>query len=73
MKMVSAAKLKGDETRLALAKPFHAWTTNISDPRVHIETPADVTYSELPKKPSSSPSPPTRASAVASTPLSAVR
>merc|ERR1740139_1635779 len=50
MKMVSAAKLKGDETRLALAKPFHAWTTNISDPRVHIVTPADVTYSELPQK-----------------------
>jgi len=35
MKMVSAAKLKGDETRLALAKSFNLWTTPLcGDPQV---------------------------------------
>jgi len=50
MKMVSAAKLKGDENRLAVAAPFNAWTKNMGVDRVHIESPADVTYSELPQK-----------------------
>lgn len=35
MKMVSAAKLKGDESRLALAKSFNLWTTPIcGEPRL---------------------------------------
>jgi len=50
MKMVSAAKLKGDETRLALAKPFNAWTDAICGEPKEIETPADVDYAELPQK-----------------------
>merc|ERR1719162_2033678 len=50
MKMVSAAKLKGDETRLALAKPFNAWTTQLCGEPVHIDTPAAVDYAELPQK-----------------------
>jgi len=50
MKMVSAAKLKGDETRLALAKPFNAWADAISADRVWIEAPASVDYAELPQK-----------------------
>lgn len=50
MKMVSAAKLKGDETRLALAKPFNAWADEICGPDTWIESPADVDYAELPQK-----------------------
>eukprot|EP00555_Chaetoceros_dichaeta_P011461 CAMPEP_0198261996 /NCGR_PEP_ID=MMETSP1447-20131203/10566_1 /TAXON_ID=420782 /ORGANISM="Chaetoceros dichaeta, Strain CCMP1751" /LENGTH=313 /DNA_ID=CAMNT_0043950061 /DNA_START=37 /DNA_END=978 /DNA_ORIENTATION=- len=50
MKMVSAAKLKGDENRLAVAAPFNAWTKNMGSDRVWIETPADVDYAELPQK-----------------------
>lgn len=47
MKMVSAAKLKGDEQRLAKAKPFNAWTgTLCAEPR-ELE---DATYEELPQK-----------------------
>jgi len=37
MKMVSAAKLKGDEGRLAAAKPFNAWTSLITPPAVALE------------------------------------
>ena len=48
--MVSAAKLKGDETRLALAKPFNQWTTALCDPTVHIDEPALITYEELPQR-----------------------
>lgn len=47
MKMVSAAKLKGDETRLFLARPFNAWTEAISGEPKLIE---DATYEELPQK-----------------------
>jgi len=50
MKMVSAAKLKGDETRLALAKPFNKWTDALCSEPVHIETPDDVDYEEVPQK-----------------------
>lgn len=50
MKMVSAAKLKGDETRLGLAKPFNAWADEICGPPTWIETPADVDYAELPQR-----------------------
>lgn len=50
MKMVSAAKLKGDEKRLELAKPFNAWTDAICGEPKEIETPADVDYEELPQK-----------------------
>lgn len=47
MKMVSAAKLKGDENRLAAAKPFNAWAANLSS------TPKEIglaTFEELPEK-----------------------
>ena len=47
MKMVSAAKLKGDETRLAIAKPFNAWTSALSPEPMQIE---DETYEGLPQK-----------------------
>lgn len=47
MKMVSAAKLKGDEGRLAAAVPFNSWTTKLGGAPVEIESP---TYEELPQK-----------------------
>lgn len=47
MKMVSAAKLKGDEQRLANAKPFNAWTTALCGEPKPVE---DATYEELPQK-----------------------
>jgi len=47
MKMVSAAKLKGDENRLKVAKPFNAWTTAIGGEAKLIE---DATFEELPQK-----------------------
>eukprot|EP00814_Leptocylindrus_danicus_P001586 CAMPEP_0116031400 /NCGR_PEP_ID=MMETSP0321-20121206/17483_1 /TAXON_ID=163516 /ORGANISM="Leptocylindrus danicus var. danicus, Strain B650" /LENGTH=306 /DNA_ID=CAMNT_0003506501 /DNA_START=20 /DNA_END=940 /DNA_ORIENTATION=+ len=47
MKMVSAAKLKGDENRLAAAIPFNVWTTPISGEPKLIE---DATFEELPEK-----------------------
>jgi len=50
MKMVSAAKLKGDETRLAIAKPFNAWTDEICGQPTLIESPAHVDYKELPQR-----------------------
>lgn len=47
MKMVSAAKLKGDEGRLAAAIPFNKWTYEIySEPTLM----DDATYEELPNK-----------------------
>jgi len=47
MKMVSAAKLKGDEARLAAATPFNKWTYEIySEPTLM----DDATYEELPNK-----------------------
>ena len=50
MKMVSAAKLKGDENRLALAIPFNEWTNALCDKTVEIDDPANISYEELPKK-----------------------
>jgi F-type H+-transporting ATPase subunit gamma len=47
MKMVSAAKLKGDETRLHLAEPFCAWTKSLVPEAKPIE---NATYEELPNK-----------------------
>ncbi len=47
MKMVSAAKLKGDETRLAAAIPFNNWAYKISPPPAQVE---DATFDELPQK-----------------------
>lgn len=47
MKMVSAAKLKGDENRLARATPFNAWTGSLCDAPKMCE---DATYEELPQK-----------------------
>lgn len=46
--MVSAAKLKGDENRLARAKPFNAWTSKLcSDPKM---LDPETTFEELPNK-----------------------
>uniref|UniRef100_A0A7S4JIM4 ATP synthase subunit gamma, mitochondrial n=1 Tax=Odontella aurita TaxID=265563 RepID=A0A7S4JIM4_9STRA len=47
MKMVSAAKLKGDENRLATAVPFNSWTTELCGEPKEME---DATYDELPQK-----------------------
>jgi len=47
MKMVSAAKLKGDEGRLAAAIPFNAWTSSLCPEPKEIE---DATFEELPDK-----------------------
>ena len=47
MKMVSAAKLKGDENRLAVAKPFNAWTSNLCSEPTLLET---ATFEELPQR-----------------------
>lgn len=50
MKMVSAAKLKGDENRLKLAKPFNQFTTALCGKAVHLEDLKTITYEELPQK-----------------------
>jgi F-type H+-transporting ATPase subunit gamma len=47
MKMVSAAKLKGDEQRLARATAFNSWTSSFSSPPTPIE---NATFEELPQK-----------------------
>jgi len=47
MKMVSAAKLKGDEMRLAAATPFNQWSYEIYSEPTMME---DATYEELPEK-----------------------
>lgn len=47
MKMVSAAKLKGDETRLAAAIPFNNWAYSIGTAPKLIE---DSTFEEIPQK-----------------------
>jgi len=47
MKMVSAAKLKGDELRLAAAKPFNRWTYELCGEPKEIEA---ATYEELPDR-----------------------
>jgi len=47
MKMVSAAKLKGDENRLATAKPFNLWAQSITGEPKMVE---DADFSELPQK-----------------------
>eukprot|EP00536_Pseudo-nitzschia_multiseries_P005542 jgi/Psemu1/190732/e_gw1.104.110.1 len=47
MKMVSAAKLKGDENRLAAATPFNSWSYEIYSEPTLLE---DQTFEELPQK-----------------------
>lgn len=47
MKMVSAAKLKGDEKRLSLATPFNSWTTALNGEAVMLE---DCNFEEFPQK-----------------------
>jgi F-type H+-transporting ATPase subunit gamma len=47
MKMVSAAKLKGDEIRLKAAKPFNTWTNELCQEPKPIE---DATFEELPAR-----------------------
>lgn len=47
MKMVSAAKLKGDETRLKLAAPFNSWSSALRPEPVECE---DTTYEDIPGK-----------------------
>jgi len=47
MKMVSAAKLKGDEKRLASAKPYNAWADAICGPGQEIEF---ANFDDLPQR-----------------------
>jgi len=47
MKMVSAAKLKGDENRLMAATPFNAWASTLSSEPQPVD---DATFEELPEK-----------------------
>lgn len=47
MKMVSAAKLKGDENRLHKAQAFNKWTGPLGSAPMEVE---DATYEELPQK-----------------------
>merc|ERR1719326_1049167 len=47
MKMVSAAKLKGDETRLALAKTFNSWTTPLCGEPKELDS---SNFEEIPQK-----------------------
>jgi F-type H+-transporting ATPase subunit gamma len=49
MKMVSAAKLKGDENRLAAAIPFNNWALKLSSEPVALD-PLTTTYDEVPNK-----------------------
>jgi F-type H+-transporting ATPase subunit gamma len=49
MKMVSAAKLKGDENRLKVAKSFNKWTGALCSPAVIIPD-EGVTFEDLPQK-----------------------
>eukprot|EP00523_Entomoneis_sp_CCMP467_P012413 CAMPEP_0168790038 /NCGR_PEP_ID=MMETSP0725-20121227/13179_1 /TAXON_ID=265536 /ORGANISM="Amphiprora sp., Strain CCMP467" /LENGTH=340 /DNA_ID=CAMNT_0008840401 /DNA_START=85 /DNA_END=1107 /DNA_ORIENTATION=+ len=49
MKMVSAAKLKGDENRLKQAQAFNAWTSALSSEPVVIDEDMP-TFEELPQK-----------------------
>lgn len=47
MKMVSAAKLKGDENRLKVAAPFNAWTHSlVAEPKIA----DDSDFADLPQK-----------------------
>jgi F-type H+-transporting ATPase subunit gamma len=47
MKMVSAAKLKGDESRLAAARPFNSWANRLCSGPFEIE---DANFDEFPQK-----------------------
>lgn len=47
MKMVSAAKLRGDQMRLATATPFSAWATSITGPAAELE---NLDVSNFPQK-----------------------
>jgi len=47
MKMVSAAKLKGDENRLARAKPFNQWAFSLCPEAKEVD---DATFEDLPQK-----------------------
>jgi F-type H+-transporting ATPase subunit gamma len=47
MKMVSAAKLKGDENRLKVAKSFNMWSENMCGPPMDME---GATFEDLPQK-----------------------
>ncbi|CAB9506332.1 synthase gamma chain [Seminavis robusta] len=49
MKMVSAAKLKGDETRLTKAIPFNQWSFALCPEPVEVED-ATCPYDDLPQK-----------------------
>jgi len=47
MKMVSAAKLKGDESRLTLAKSFNLWTSFICGPSLKLDP---SSFEDIPQK-----------------------
>lgn len=51
MKMVSAAKLKGDENRLAVAKPFNEWTDELCGKAVSLSDDKNIpTFEDFPQK-----------------------
>ena len=45
MKMVSAAKLKGDENRLKAARPYNNWAKAMVGPSVNLE---DADFEDIP-------------------------
>jgi len=46
MKMVSAAKLRGDQNRLAVAKPFSQWAESITGPKKDLEDLSPENFAE---------------------------
>jgi F-type H+-transporting ATPase subunit gamma len=48
MKMVSAAKLKGDENRLLRARPFNKWAEAICGPSYPLDFDLEPTFEEIP-------------------------
>jgi F-type H+-transporting ATPase subunit gamma len=48
MKMVSAAKLKGDENRLAAARPFNKWAAAITGPSTMLDFEENPTFENIP-------------------------
>ena len=53
MKMVSAAKLKGDESRLQTARPFNGWSSNLNvteSPLTSDDPSKPVTFNDIPQR-----------------------
>ena len=48
MKMVSAAKLKGDENRLHTARPFNKWASPLTGPPTELDFDQDLQFENIP-------------------------